>query len=102
MANVFSVLSVVLLVCTLVKNRKELKEKYLKLHYAQIIGVIISFLITLAIATILIYYVGNWLVSFISFTFLRYAAFFVIIAVVLFFCSSALNRVLTKITKGIL
>ncbi|MDM8098550.1 MULTISPECIES: hypothetical protein [Oceanobacillus] len=102
MAGVFSFLSIVLFAFNFWKNRKELRATYSKLHAVQIIGVIISYLVTIAIAFVLIYYAGNWLVSFIPFAFLRSAAFFVTIAVVLFFCLDLLHKVLTRITKGIL
>lgn len=102
LAGVFSFLSVVLFAFNFWKNRKELKATYSKLHYVQIMGVIISYLVTIAIVFVLIYYAGNWLVSFIPFAFLRLAAFFVMIAFVLFFSLDFLHRVLTRITKGIL
>ncbi|GGP13987.1 hypothetical protein [Oceanobacillus neutriphilus] len=102
MAGILSVLCTILLVFNFWKNRKKLKETYSKLNYVQIIGVIISYLITIVIVFMLIYYAGNWLVSFIPFTFLRSAAFLVIVVVVLFSCLYLLNKALTKITNGIL
>ncbi|WP_080875133.1 hypothetical protein [Oceanobacillus timonensis] len=102
MAGVLSVLSGIILVAVFWKNRKELKETYSKLDYVQIIGVILSYLITIAFVFVLIYYVGNWLVSFIPFTFLRYAAFSVIVIIVLFFSLNLLHKVLGKVTKGVL
>lgn len=102
MAGILFVLSVVLLVLNFWNNRKEMKENYSKLYSMQIMGVIISYLITIAIAFVLVYYGGNWLVSFIPFAFLRYAAFFVVIAVILYFSLDLLHKLLTKITKGVL
>ncbi|MEK4302265.1 hypothetical protein MKY30_23185 [Oceanobacillus sp. FSL W8-0428] len=102
MAGVLSVLCTVLLVFNFWKNRKELKETYSKLNYVQVFGVLISYLITVAIVFVLIYYVGNWLVSFIPFTFLRSAIFFVIVVAVLFCCLGLLNKVLARVTKGVL
>ncbi|MFD1066444.1 hypothetical protein [Oceanobacillus locisalsi] len=102
MAGIFSVLSGMLLAAGFWKNRKELKETYSKLDYMQIIGIILSYIITVAVAFVLVYYVGNWLVSFIPFTFLRHAAFSVIVIFVLFFSLDLLHKVLGKITKGVL
>lgn len=100
--NVFSLLSTIILVFMFLKYRKELKNTYKKLSTLQLLGVVLSYLITILIAFILIYYVGNWFVSYITINFLKHAVQVIIIILVISTCLNGLNRVLKKISKGIL
>ena len=91
-------LFIVILIRAILKNRKILKE----LTKRQIFGVVISYLITVFIAFIFIYYGGNWVAGYFSNIFFKYVIFLVVVCIALYLCISILNKVLQKITNGIL
>jgi hypothetical protein len=91
-------LFIVIVIYNIRKNREILKQ-FTKL---QIIGVGISYLIAIFLAFILIYYGGNWLAGQISNIILKYVVFIVIVLIALYLCVGILNKVLQKITNGVL
>lgn len=102
METLFVILPAILLVYLFVKYREVVKETYVKLTIVQFIGVIITYLVTIFIVFILIYYVGNWLLGYITFKPLTIAIKIALVIVVLFSASNLLNKTLKKITNGVL
>ena len=102
MNTLFWILPAIILVYLFVKYRKEFKETYSKLTTIQLIGVVIAYLITIFIVTILIYYVGNWLLGYIIFKPLNIVVRVVIVILVLSSALNLLNKVLKKISNGVL
>lgn len=101
-SNVFSLLSTIILIYMFFKYRKELKSTYKKLSILQLVGVIMSYLITIIIGFILIYYVGNWLTGYITINILKNIVQIIIIILVISTCLNGLNKVLKKLSKGVL
>lgn len=93
-----TVLSIVIMIYVILKNRKIIKQ----LIKFQIFGVGISYLFTIFIAFILVYYGGNWIAGQFSNTFFKYIIFFAVVCIALYLCVNILNKVLQKITNGIL
>ncbi|GGI12943.1 hypothetical protein [Gottfriedia solisilvae] len=91
------VMFVVITIYILFKNRNLLKE----LTILQIIGLLISYIITAGLAFVCIYYGGNWLAGFFSSFILRIIIKIIVIYTVLAVCVNILNKVTTKVTKGI-
>ena len=91
-------LSIVIMIYVILKNRKIFKE----LTKSQIFGVGVSYLIAIIIAFILIYFGGNWVAGHFSNTFIEYMIFLAVVCVSLYLCVRILNKVLQKITNGIL
>ena len=84
------------------KYRKEFKNTYSKLTIIQLIGVVIAYLITLVIVFIFMYYAGNWLLGFITFKPLNIVVSVVIVILVLAPSLNLLNRILKRISNGVL
>lgn len=101
MGNVFSILSILALIYVSWEHRKEIKEAYKKLTMTQLLSVIISYTVAIFVAFLLIYYGGNWIVSYIPFGPLKFVASVIIIITVLACCSKVLNKVLKKISNGV-
>jgi len=102
MNYIFLIIVSIILVFLMIKNRQEIKETYSKLNAKQITGIILSYIITIAVVFILIYYGGNYVVSFITVPALNFAVKVIIILFVLTTCVGILNKVVSKISKGIL
>ena len=102
MDTVFSILPTIILVYLFVKYRKKVKETYSKLTGVQLLAVVIAYLITIFVAFILIYYVGNWLLGYITFKPLNIVAKIVLIIFVLSSVLNLLNKSLKKISNGVL
>ena len=102
MDSLLLILPAIMLMYLFVKYRKELKETYSKLTIIQLIGVFIAYLITIFIGFIFIYYVGNWLLGYITFKPLNIVVRVVIVILVLSFALNLLNKVLKKISNGVL
>lgn len=93
-----SVLSIIIMIYLIMKNRKTLK----KLTRIQLFGVVISYLVTIFVVFCLIYYGGNWITGQFSYIFFKYIIFIAVVCIVLFFCGGILRIVLEKITNGVL
>ncbi|GAB3058116.1 hypothetical protein [Virgibacillus ainsalahensis] len=97
MSDIFTlVLSIGTVFYIIFQNRHILK----KLKTRQILGISISFLFTIAIATILIYGGGNWIVKQLSAEWLRTLIFYLIIIAVIGGAIFSLNKIVRKITNG--
>lgn len=96
------ILPVIILVYFIFKYRKEFKDTYSKLTIKQLIGVVIAYLITFFIVFIFIYYVGNWLLGYITFKPLNIVVGVVIVILVLASSLNLLNRILKWISNGVL
>lgn len=96
------ILPAVILVYLFVKYKKVIKDTYSKLTIIQLIGVFIAYLITFFIVFILIYYVGNWLLGYITFKPLNIIVRIVMVVLGLSFALNVLNRILKKISNGVL
>jgi Kef-type K+ transport system membrane component KefB len=80
------------------KNRKILKE----LTKFQVLGVLITFLITIYIAFICIFYGGNWIAGKFTNMIVKTTIQYIVIFITLFICVSILYKILKKITNGVL
>lgn len=80
------------------QNRKTLKE----LTKVQLFGVVVSYLVAIFFVFCLIYYGGNWIAGQFSNMVLRYIIIIVVVCIVLFLCGGILQKVLEKITNGVL
>src|SRR5690625_4168276 len=97
----FVIISLILLFLA-IKNRQAIKDTYLQLNAKQIISIILSYIIALIVVFLLLYYGGNYIVSFITIPTLHFIVKIVIIFFVLSTCLAILNKVVSKISKGIL
>jgi|SRR5699024_9682169 len=89
-------LSVLVIVYVVIKNREKLKE----LSTSQILGVGASYLLATILASLLIYYGGNWIAEQFSSLLFKYIAFIGVVLLSLCLCINLLNKVLQKITNG--
>ncbi|WP_449621834.1 hypothetical protein [Robertmurraya sp. Marseille-Q9965] len=80
------------------QNRKTLKE----LTKVQTFSVVVTYIVTIFVGFFLIYYGGNWIAAQFSNIILKYIMLIAIVCIVLFFCGSILQKVLEKITNGVL
>lgn len=102
MEALFFILPAIVLVYLLVKYGKVVKKSYAKLTISQFIGVIFAYLMTALIVFLLIYYVGNWLLSYITFRPLNIIIKVVLVIAVFFSALNLLNKTVKKITNGVL
>ncbi|WP_374216430.1 hypothetical protein [Bacillus bingmayongensis] len=65
------------------------------------LNIIISYTVATFIGFLLIYYGGNWLVSYIPFEPLKTIASIIIIIAVLSCCLKVLNQLLKKVSNGV-
>lgn len=96
------ILPVIILVYFIFKYRKEFNDTYSKLTIKQLAGVVIAYLITFVIVFIFMYYVGNWLLGYITFKPLNIVVRVVIVILVLASSLNLLNRILKRISNGVL
>ncbi|QUW20606.1 hypothetical protein JSQ81_12155 [Sporosarcina sp. Marseille-Q4063] len=94
-------LLVLLMARTFIKNRDTLRA-YKKLSKTQLLGVVITFIFTVVIATTLIFYGKNWIAGKFSNIFLESFIFVVIFFFVFYFIGTISDKVMNKITKGAL
>lgn len=94
-------LLVLLMIRNFIKNKDTLRE-FKKLNKAQLLGVAINFILTVIVATVLIFYGGNWIAGQFSNIFLKTSVFAFIVLLVLYFIGSLSNKAMSKITHGIL
>lgn len=73
-----------------------------KLSVKQIIGIVLSYIMYIGVATAIIYYGGNWLVSFISVEVLKHIIFFIIVAITIYATMFLLEKTLAKISNDII
>lgn len=76
------------------KNKTLIKE----LTKAQLTGVLFSYLTTIFIGFVGVYYIGNHLTGYIHNAIIKFLAEIFIILVVLYFCSILLRKLLNRIT----
>jgi len=91
-------LCIVITINRIYKNRNILKE----LSKPQILGVGTTYLVTVSIAVICIYYGGNWITGQFSNIFVRYIIFLLVVCITLHFLINLLRNMLNNITKGVL
>ena len=96
--NILSVLSIVIMLSIFYKNRTTLKE----LTKFQLLGAAICYLFAILIAFVFVYYGGNWVAGQFSNTIFNSIIFIAVILIVLYPTVSILNKLLHKITNGIL
>lgn len=94
-------LLILLMIRNFIKNKDTLRE-FKKLNKAQLLGVAINFILTVIVATVLIFYGGNWIAGQFSNIFLKTSVFAFIVLLVLYFIGSLSNKAMSKITHGIL
>lgn len=88
----------VISILIVMKNRKIIQ----RLSMSQMIFVVFSYIVTVFIAFIGIYFGGNWIAGQTSNLFFKYFIFFIIVVITISFCKILLGKVLHKITKGLL
>ncbi len=91
-------LSIVIAIYIIFNNRNKIRE----LTSSQIIVVGFSYLITVFIAFICIYYGGNWIAEQFSIIIFKYIIFLIIVFITIYFCKSILRKMINKITNGVL
>ncbi|MDA3129352.1 hypothetical protein ACFPTR_08520 [Aliibacillus thermotolerans] len=97
MSKLFSLfVFIALIVNFLMKNKQKLKL----LNFQQIIGILLSFIVSVALATFLIYYVGNWIADQIPYEWMSSLFFFLLIVTVLIGVKLSLHQWIEKITNG--
>lgn len=98
---VLIILLVLLMTRTFIKNRETLKE-YKNLSKTQLIGVIVTFIFTVAASTALIVYGKNLIEGKFPSPFLEAFIFLVIFFFVFIIIGTISDKVMKKITKGVL
>ncbi|MFL0505248.1 hypothetical protein ACH0B5_05810 [Ureibacillus sp. 179-F W5.1 NHS] len=98
MEYLFIAISIVIIIYRIMKNRGTLKV----LTKRQILGVGISYLLATLMGFIFIYFGGNWIVGSISNIIFKYIVFLAFVLIILNLCVTILNKLLLKITNGIL
>lgn len=97
MSGIFSIMAfIAILVVTINTNKDRLKQ----ISTWRNIGIILSFFITITVATLLIYYGGNWFVGFIPNDFIQNIVFFIIVVLLISLLSTGLNKTIQKIVNG--
>ncbi len=96
MSGVFSIIAfIAILGVTIIATMDEFKE----LSIWRSIIIIFSFFMTIAIATLLIYFGGNWFAGYIANGWIENIVFFVIVVVVISLLSSMLKRIIKRLTR---
>lgn len=93
---------IIVFIGTIIYQVRKNKEKIAALSGRQMVGAAVAFILTVFVAFVSIYYGGNWLVSFLSNGILKTAIQFLIIIFVISLCTSLLNKMLKRITNGII
>ena len=91
-------LSIVIIIWRIYKSKETMKA----CSKLQILGISISYMFATIIAAMFIYYGGSWIADKISIKILGYTVQLILIFIVLFSCVSILNKVLHKISNGLL
>lgn len=99
MENIFMF---VILIMIVIKNISSNRDLLRKLSVVQIFGVGFSYVATVVLAGLVIYYGGNWLAGFFSNGIIKFIIQMTVIIVVLYTLVGILNRILAKITNGML
>ncbi len=84
------------------KRRDEWKEKLSKLGAKQIVGIVLVYVVTLVVVFVLIYFGGNYLANLVTNETGQIVVKILILFFVLTTCVGILNKVVTKISKGVL
>ncbi|MBM7600836.1 putative membrane protein [Virgibacillus halotolerans] len=96
MSGVFSIIAfIAILGVTIIATMDRLKE----LSVWRSIGIILSFFMTIAIATLLIYFGGDWFAGYITNGLMENIVFFIIVVLVIILLSSGLNKIIKKLTR---
>lgn len=98
MQNFFSV---ILLVGFIIYQTYSHREKLRQLKFSQIAGIVLTYLLTIAVATIIIYFGGNWLANLFPTTTLKTIIFTIVVIVTFIGLGLVVPKVLTRITGGI-
>lgn len=97
MSELFSIiLFLAAVVCILFINKEKLKM----LKVSQMVGIALSYLISIGIAASFIYFGGNWIAGKMPYTWLSWIVFIFIIAIVMIGISFLLSKLVGKITGG--
>ncbi len=81
-----------------ISNNKGMLKQLKKI---QLFGVAITFIFTVILATILIFYGGNWIAGLFSNIILKYLVFGVIVIATFYLLEIIVNKVLYRITDGV-
>ncbi|MFB7142171.1 hypothetical protein ACFCYN_21325 [Gottfriedia sp. NPDC056225] len=93
-----TIMLIIITIYKILKNRKIIKE----LTKLQILGVIITYLMTIFLMFICVYYGGNWIGGDLSNLFVRKLIQIIVIIITLILFGSVLEKTLKKITNGVL
>lgn len=97
MSGIFSIIAfIAILVMVVLTNKDKMKQ----ISIWQSIVVIVSFFITIAIAIILIFYGGNWIVDSITNVYIENMVLFIVVVIVIILLTSGLNKLIKKLTRG--
>ncbi|PIC74484.1 hypothetical protein [Sporosarcina sp. P17b] len=84
-----------------IKNKETLRE-FKKLNKSQLLGVFLTLIFDIIVVTTLIYYGRNWIMEQFTNIFLQALSFLVIVFLVLILIGKLSDKVVNKITNGIL
>lgn len=96
------VLNIIVCVCLIIYHISNNKSSLKQLKKTQNFGVAITFIGALIAATILIFYGGNWIAGRFSNIVWKYLIFGVVVIATLYLLGIIVNKVLYKITDGLL
>ncbi|WP_281657760.1 hypothetical protein [Halobacillus sp. Cin3] len=89
---------IAVIIAKVLKNKKRLAQ----LTAFQMIGVGATYVVSVFIGFILIYYGGNWIASKVPYKILSTLVFILIVIAALSVCVSLMNKTIYKITNGLL
>lgn len=96
------ILMVILFIIVTIQKISENKKVLKALSKNQLVGVGLSYILSILIAFVCIYYGGNWIAGYIPNEIIKFLIQVMIILLTLYLCVSMLNKTLKKITKGVL
>ena len=98
--NIMMTITSLAFIYALFTLRKEIKKAFQRLPFIQLTSIGLSFVVIVAFATFLIYYVGNYFLGFIHIRALQIIAQYVIIISVIGFSLFVLHIAFKKISQG--
>lgn len=94
--------SVVLLVVLIIYQTYNHRDLLRKLNKRQLLGIVLTYSMAILVATIIIYYGGNWLANLFPTTLLKFIVFMVVVIVTFIGIGFVISKVLHRITGGLL
>ncbi len=90
------------MIYSFIVNNKETLRAFKELGKLQLLGVALTFVSTVVVASALIFYGGNWIAGQFSNIFLQSFSFLVVVFLVFYSIGTVSDKVMSKITNGAL